>query len=85
MIMEGEAAILLETTRRALGIQSQSKQRSTLVLHFALGHFSSFGWLNKRLNLIQNQNKDLWKRFETQTSSVTVLEFVNSPLCVLLC
>ena len=31
MITEGEAAILLETTRRALGNQSQSKQRSTLV------------------------------------------------------
>ena len=31
MITEGEAAILLvETTRRALGNQSQSKQRSTL-------------------------------------------------------
>ena len=31
MITEGEAAILLETTRRALGNLSQSKQRSTLV------------------------------------------------------
>ena len=31
MITEGEAAILLETTRRAFGNQSQSKQRSTLV------------------------------------------------------
>ena len=30
MITEGEAAILLETTRRAFGNQSQSKQRSTL-------------------------------------------------------
>ena len=30
MITEGEAAILLETTRRALGYQSQAKQRSTL-------------------------------------------------------
>ena len=30
MITEGEAAILLETTRRALGNQSQSKQRLTL-------------------------------------------------------
>ena len=33
MIMEGKAAILLETTRRAFGNQSQSKQRSTLVLY----------------------------------------------------
>ena len=31
MITEGEAAILLETTRRAFGNQSQSKQRSALV------------------------------------------------------
>ena len=31
MITEGEAAILLETTRRAFRNQSQSKQRSTLV------------------------------------------------------
>ena len=31
MITEGEAAILLEMTRRAFGNQSQSKQRSTLV------------------------------------------------------
>ena len=31
MITEGEAAILLETTRRAFGNQSQSKQRSTLI------------------------------------------------------
>ena len=31
MITEGEAAILLETTRRAFGNQSQSKQRPTLV------------------------------------------------------
>ena len=31
MITEGEAAIPLETTRRAFGNQSQSKQRSTLV------------------------------------------------------
>ena len=30
MITEGEAAILLETTRHALGNQWQSKQRSTL-------------------------------------------------------
>ena len=30
MITEGEAAILLETTRRAFRNQSQSKQRSTL-------------------------------------------------------
>ena len=30
MITEGEAAILLETTLRAFGNQSQSKQRSTL-------------------------------------------------------
>ena len=30
MITEAEAAILLETTRRAFGNQSQSKQRSTL-------------------------------------------------------
>ena len=34
MITEGEAAILLETTRRALGNQSQSKQRSTLQINF---------------------------------------------------
>ena len=32
MITEGEAAILLETTRRAFRNQSQSKQRSALVL-----------------------------------------------------
>ena len=31
MITEGEAAILLEMTRRAFRNQSQSKQRSTLV------------------------------------------------------
>ena len=31
MITEGEAAILLETTRRAFRNQSQSKQRSTLI------------------------------------------------------
>ena len=31
MITEGEAAILLETTRRAFRNQSQSKQRPTLV------------------------------------------------------
>ena len=30
MITEGEAAILLDTTLRAFGNQSQSKQRSTL-------------------------------------------------------
>ena len=30
MITEGEAAILLETTRRAFRNQSQSKQRSSL-------------------------------------------------------
>ena len=30
MITEGEAAILLETTLRAFGNHSQSKQRSTL-------------------------------------------------------
>ena len=30
MIMEGKAAILLETTRRAFRNQSQSKQRSAL-------------------------------------------------------
>ena len=33
MITEGEAAILLETTLRAFGNQSQSKQRSTLVVN----------------------------------------------------
>ena len=32
MITEGEAAILLETTRRAFRNQSQSKQRSTLAV-----------------------------------------------------
>ena len=32
MITEGEAAILLETTQRAFRNQSQSKQRSTLVV-----------------------------------------------------
>ena len=31
MITKGEAAIPLETTRRAFGNQSQSKQRSTLI------------------------------------------------------
>ena len=35
MITEGEAAILLETTRRAFRNQSQSKQRSTLVISFS--------------------------------------------------
>ena len=41
MITEGEAAILLETTRRAFRIQSQSKQRSTLT--FAnLGDYVEF-------------------------------------------
>ena len=38
MITEGEAAILLETTRRAFRNQSQSKQRSTL----DFGIFSQF-------------------------------------------
>ena len=33
MITEGEAAILLETTRRTFRNQSQSKQRSTLVIY----------------------------------------------------
>ena len=36
MITEGEAAILLETTRRALGNQSQSKLRSTLLYFFGI-------------------------------------------------
>ena len=31
MIMEGEAAILLETTQRAFGNQEKSKQRSSIV------------------------------------------------------
>ena len=34
MITEGEAAIPLETTRRAFRNQSQSKQRSALVCQF---------------------------------------------------
>ena len=37
MITEGEAAILLETTLRAFGNQSQSKQRSALVFFFRKG------------------------------------------------
>ena len=32
MITEGDATILLETTWRAFGNQSQSKQRSTLIV-----------------------------------------------------
>ena len=38
MITEGEAAILLETTRRAFRNQSQSKQRSALTLKFCDVH-----------------------------------------------
>ena len=38
MITEGEAAILLETTRRAFRNQSQSKQRSTLDVLLVNGH-----------------------------------------------
>ena len=47
MITEGAAAILLETTRRAFGNQSQSKQRSTLVM--AILYFSTDRQLKKRL------------------------------------
>ena len=38
MITEGEAAILLETTRRAFRNQSQSKQRSTLLNTYLAFH-----------------------------------------------
>ena len=33
MITEGDAAISLETTRRAFRNQQQSKQRSTIIIH----------------------------------------------------
>ena len=39
MIMEGEAAILLETTRPAFRNQSQSKQRSTLATYYQRGPY----------------------------------------------
>jgi len=46
MITVGEAAIPLETTRRAFRNQSQSKQRSTLVLHYL-----------KKLGVLLNSSK----------------------------
>ena len=34
MITVGDAAILLETSRRAIGNQEKSKQRSTIIIDF---------------------------------------------------
>ena len=53
MITEGEAAIPLETTRRAFRNQSQSKQRSALVDKREMAHFTN----NDKTNRYQRANE----------------------------
>ena len=67
MITEGEAAILLETTRRAFRNQSQSKQRSTLKISnllkiaqkLKLSHLDPNEYIRRSVRLMSSQKQIL--------------------------